>query len=232
MADPRYYFKVDVGYFDNPKTEVLLEEQPRALIFHLRAIAYCRQHLTDGVFPIRLVVRMACASYCGSQCEPQCGTQCDVCAAVQFGLILMRDDRTAEVHDYLKHQDSAEAIEARKMAGKRGAEARWADAKGNADANADANAKERRGEERSSTRASGTRKKSATVIPEDWRPTEKHAQYARERGADLSSEAFRFRNHALSHDRRLVNWDAAFTNWLGKAYPSKQATRGQQPEGW
>ena len=232
MADPRYYAKLDVGYFDNPKTTDLLEERPRVLVLHLRAITYCRQHLTDGTFPLRLVVRLACASYCGSQCGSQCDRICDVCMAVQSGLFINVNGKSAEVHDYLKHQDSAEAIEARKMAGKRGAEARWADANRNANRNADANAKERRGEERSSTRASGTRKKSATVIPEDWRPTEKHAEYARERGVDLSSEAFRFRNHALSVDRRIVNWNAAFTNWLSKANPDKAAARGQQPEGW
>lgn len=158
MADPRYYAKLDVGYFDNPKTTELLEERPRVLVLHLRAITYCRQHLTDGTFPLRLVVRLACASYCGSQCGSQCDRICDVCMAVQSGLFINVNGKTAEVHDYLKHQDSVEAIEARKMAGKKGAAARWGDADGNAgrnaDRNANANAKERRGEERSSTRAS------------------------------------------------------------------------------
>lgn len=230
MADPRYYAKLDVGYFDNPKTTDLLETKPRVLILHLRAITYCRQHLTDGTFPIRLVVRLACASYCGSQCD----SQCDVCAAVQCGLFSNVTATTAEVHDYLEHQDSAESIKARKIAGKKGAAARWGDADGNADRNADANAKERRGEERSSTRANSTRKKNATTIPEDWKPTTQHAQQAAEKGVDLSSEAFRFRNHAISVDRRLVNWNAGFTNWLANAKPDQRTapTRGQQPEGW
>ena len=156
MADPRYYAKLDVGYFDNPKTTDLLEANPRALILHLRAITYCRQHLTDGTFPLRLVVRLACASYCGSQCEGQC----DVCAAVQCGLFSNVTATTADVHDYLEHQDSAESIKARKLAGKKGADARWGGANGNANrnanSNADANAKERRGEERSSTRTRAT----------------------------------------------------------------------------
>ena len=238
MADPRYYAKLDVGYFDNPKTTELLEERPRVLVLHLRAITYCRQHLTDGTFPLRLVVRLACASYCGSQCGSQCDRICDVCMAVQSGLFINVNGKTAEVHDYLKHQDSVEAIEARKMAGKKGAAARWGDADSNADRNADrnadANAKERRGEERSSTRANGTRKKNATTIPEDWKPTTQHAQQAEEKGVDLSSEAFRFRNHAISVDRRLVNWNAGFTNWLANAKPDQRTapTRGQQPEGW
>src|SRR5699024_2144086 len=56
MADPRYYAKLDVGYFDNPKTAELLEEHPRVLILHLRAITYCRQHLLEE--PSR------CVSWC------------------------------------------------------------------------------------------------------------------------------------------------------------------------
>lgn len=76
------------------------------------------------------------------------------------------------------------------------------------------------------------RKRPARTIPENWKPTTKHQEYANERGVDLSSEAFRFRNHALSVDRRVVNWNAAFTNWLSKAKPERTAARGQQPEGW
>ena len=68
MADKRAYFKVDVGYFDNPKVADLVEDEPRAVLLHLRAIAYCAQHLTDGRFPMRLVMRMACASQYDLQC--------------------------------------------------------------------------------------------------------------------------------------------------------------------
>lgn len=121
MADPRYYFKVDVGYFDNPKVADLLDESPRAAIAHLRAIAYCRQHITDGVFPIRQVMRLASASHCGGQCD----SECDFCAVVNAGLFVVVDSRTARVHDYLEHQESPEAIQRRKNAGKAGAAARW-----------------------------------------------------------------------------------------------------------
>lgn len=76
------------------------------------------------------------------------------------------------------------------------------------------------------------RKRPARAIPDDWKPTEAHAEYGRENNLDVSSEAFRFRNHAHTHDRRVVNWNAAFTNWLAKAKPTETATRGQQPEGW
>lgn len=78
------------------------------------------------------------------------------------------------------------------------------------------------------------RKRPTRAIPEDWRPNHKHAEYARERGIDLSSEAFRFRNHAHSVDRRLVDWDAGFRNWLTKARPERpvRSATDKRPEGW
>lgn len=154
MADSRYFAKLDLGYFENPKVADLVEERPRVLILHLRAILYSREHLTDGRFPIRTVVRLAYASHCGSQCDGQC----DYCAAVDAGLFVRINDRHAEVHDYLEHQDSAAKAAERKAAGQAGAAARWGlsedanrNAKGNANRNANRNAKgnaeERRGEE-------------------------------------------------------------------------------------
>lgn len=67
------------------------------------------------------------------------------------------------------------------------------------------------------------RKRPARPLPATWKPTDKHHAYADGRSLDLAYEADRFRNHALMHDRRLVSWDAAFTNWLGKAYPRPRA---------
>lgn len=235
MADPRFYAKIDVGYLTNPKVAELLDEQPGAILTHLAAILYCRQHLTDGIFPIRLVSRIASATYCGSQCE----SQCDFCAAVNANLLDRIDARQAEVHDYLKHQDSAEKVAKRKDAGQAGAAARWSkkkDADSNANRNADAiattNAEERRGEERTSS----TRKRAKHALPDDWKPNTKHQDYANENGVDLSSEAFRFRNHAHANDRRQVDWDAAFRMWLSKAVdfaPPKPKQRPVGiPEGW
>lgn len=158
MADVRTFAKLDLGYFDNPKLADFVEDRPRIPILHLRAILYCRQHLTNGRFPIRAVVRLAYASHCGSHCDGQC----DFCAAAQCGLFERIDDRTAMVHDYLEHQDSAEQALKRKAAGQKAAAARWgssSDAKGNADGianrNADGNAEKRREEKRRDTAASG-----------------------------------------------------------------------------
>lgn len=122
--DKRAYFKVDVGYFDNPKITDLVEDNPRAVLLHLRAIAYCAQHLTDGVFPMRLVMRMACGSHGDMQC------------LTDRGLVNVLDGTNAHVHDYLEHQRSSADAHKAKAAGQAGAIARW-DADRNATSNAD-----------------------------------------------------------------------------------------------
>ena len=78
------------------------------------------------------------------------------------------------------------------------------------------------------------RKRTPHAIPDDWQPKPKAIDYAATNNLDLEREALRFRNHALSNDRRLVDWHAGFANWLTKAEPRTTApkARGQQPEGW
>ena len=93
MADARLFAKLDLGYFDNPKIADFIEDHPHAIFLHLRAILYCRQHLTDGHFPVRLVCRMASATYCGSECE----SECDYCRAVAAGLFERVDAKTGNV---------------------------------------------------------------------------------------------------------------------------------------
>jgi hypothetical protein len=59
-----------------------------------------------------------------------------------------------------------------------------------------------------------SRKKRATRLPASWAPNEAHTRYAADEGIDLTFQAERFRTHAESKDRLLVNWDAGFRNWL------------------
>jgi len=83
------------------------------------------------------------------------------------------------------------------------------------------------GEVKGSDGDSPGRKRPKTAIPQDWKPSASHETYASERDLDLSTEAFRFRNHAVSVDRRCVNWNSAFTNWLSNAKPApKQKSAG------
>lgn len=127
MADKRPFFKVDVGYFDNPKVQAIIDEHPRAVLLHLKAIAYARQHLTDGVVPFRVVARSIAAS------------NADGIAACNAGLLSERDDGNLEVHDYAEHQQTAAELKALSQAQSAKARARW-DASGNAGSNAGSNA--------------------------------------------------------------------------------------------
>lgn len=69
----------------------------------------------------------------------------------------------------------------------------------------------------SSGAAKPPRRKPETPLPDDWKPNAKHAAQASEAGLTLSDESFRFRNNALTNDRRARDWDAAFRVWLSKS---------------
>jgi hypothetical protein len=69
----------------------------------------------------------------------------------------------------------------------------------------------------------GRRKRPATPLADDWKPTESHWE-RRHDGLDVQHEAATFRAHAEANDRRCVNWNAAFTQWLLKARPGQRAT--------
>lgn len=63
-------------------------------------------------------------------------------------------------------------------------------------------------------------KRKETRIPKDWVPTAEHITRAKSSNVDVYSEAENFRLHAETHDRRAVNWNAAFTTWLKKSKPA------------
>lgn len=135
MADKRPFFKVDVGYFDNPKVQAIIDDNPRAVLLHLRSIAYARQHLTDGIVPRRVVARGIAAS------------NADCIAACNAGLLFDVGDGNFEVHDYAEHQQTADEVKAVSLARTAAARARWdarSNARGTARSNAGSNAEKRR----------------------------------------------------------------------------------------
>lgn len=155
-ADPRLFYKMDIAYWDNPKLIPYIEDRLRIPVLHQRAIAYCCQHLTDGVFPIGYVARSVAATWCGSQCGSHDGSLCDVCEAAHAGLILLLGGGRAAVHDYLEHQTSADQAGKRSAAGQKAANARHGntpDADRSADRSADRDAEEKRREEKRKTLA-------------------------------------------------------------------------------
>lgn len=78
--------------------------------------------------------------------------------------------------------------------------------------------------------APASRKQRARRIPDTWEPNDTHQAKANEKNLDLAHEAETFRNHAQAHDRRLVDWDAGFRNWLTKAKP--RPPQGRRNDSW
>ena len=68
--------------------------------------------------------------------------------------------------------------------------------------------------------SSAARKRAAHALPSGWEPNEGHILRAKELGVNLSRAVETFRNHALANDRRQVDWDRAFYNWLLKETPT------------
>lgn len=71
----------------------------------------------------------------------------------------------------------------------------------------------------SGARQAGSTKRPRRPIPDDWAPTDKHITYADDRDIDVDREAETYRAHAEANDRRLVDWDAGFRQWLTNAKP-------------
>lgn len=146
MADKRPFFKLDVGYFDNPKIQALMDDQPRAVLLHAKCIAYARQHLTDGIVPVRIAMRTVSASH-----E-------DRIALVAAGLLEDVDAANVRVHDYSEHNQTAAEVNRRSQAGSVGAAARWrseshsdSHSEPHSESHANRNAEKRREESNSSS---------------------------------------------------------------------------------
>lgn len=113
MADKRGFFTVDTGYFQNPKIAELLDDHPRAVLLHLQCIAYGAQHLTDGVVPLRMAMRLA-----GAEMH-------DADLLIEQGLLIPLDEGRVEVHDYLEHQRSSVQVKQAAEKGREAAVSRW-----------------------------------------------------------------------------------------------------------
>lgn len=66
----------------------------------------------------------------------------------------------------------------------------------------------------------------AKPIPDDWAPNDRHAVKARSKNLDLTHEAETFRDWAHAGDRRYVDWDARFSQWVANARTPEPAARG------
>lgn len=76
----------------------------------------------------------------------------------------------------------------------------------------------------STTKTNARRKRPATRLPDDWKPSEQHWE-KRHDAIDVAREAQAFRLHAEANDRRQANWNAAFSQWLLNARPTASNVR-------
>jgi len=102
----RYYISIEVNFFDHPKT---IKAGERLAMRHLKAVAWCHKHQTDGLIPLDVggtIVNSAGAA-----------------KLVAVGLWDEHKDGWA-IHDYLEHQESRATLEAAAERGRIGAKAR------------------------------------------------------------------------------------------------------------
>lgn len=67
----------------------------------------------------------------------------------------------------------------------------------------------------------GARRARARVaeatLPDEWAPNDLHRALAEKLGLDIEGEAERFRDHAKSTGRKMLDWDATFRTWMRKS---------------
>lgn len=223
MADKRAFFKLDVGYYDNPKIVPLLDEdQPWAVHLHQASMAYSAQHLTDGVVRVKTMLRKIPA------------TDADVQALIAAGLWVDLGDGQVRVHDYLEHNRSAAEAKSATDKARRAAAARYVaapdeapehahdDASGTAFSSASGTAsgmprEKEREREIKSARKRGTR------LPDDWTPSDDLKRWTSEDCPGLNGPvtAAKFRDywHGVAGAKGVkLDWDATWRNWCRNEY--------------
>lgn len=75
------------------------------------------------------------------------------------------------------------------------------------------------------------------ALPDEWKPNATALAFATGKRIDVEREAFKFRNHAASTGRTLIDWDRAFLNWLDKSTDFAPRSAGRpasdlRPEAW
>jgi hypothetical protein len=232
------WFKVDDSFESHPKVKSI----PKTKSTRIRAIglwtlagSWSASQLTDGFVPNYMLPELG-------------GTHIEATWLVNAGLWLAEDDGH-RFHDWDEWQPTKAKVEEERAAAKERMRVARERKKGTRSGDVRANTSERTRtrsenfanqrsvtptrpdptrpdpkEQEHSADKSTARKKPAVRLPADWQPTDAHLQ-KRDDGIDVQREADTFRAHAEANDRRCVNWNAAFTQWLLKARPSQAATQ-------
>ena len=234
------WFKVDDQLAFNAKIVAAGNE---AMGLWVRAGSWSAAQLTNGFIPEHMAIAMAngMANAMANGMAKPCGADALVMAGLWDEV-----DGGYQFHDWAEFQPSAEAEKekrkARSLAGQKGAAARWngkTDGKRHSKPHGKSHGKPMANEcdldaptrpDPTPTTPKGVesghaqakpeaRKKPKRPIPVDWAPTDKHITYADDRDIDVDREAETYRAHAEANDRRLVDWDAGFRQWLTNAKP-------------
>jgi hypothetical protein len=203
--DRRLYARFDIGMDENTKIMLLSDAAFRALF---ESTLYSRRQLTDGFLDARIVARKWGADVVAelTSNDPE---------KPSWKVV----DGGYEIHDFAEHQVTTKDIEDKRAAGRKGglAKASRNVAPATEPLEQNAGTSLAKTETETETLKSVSRSGPKKPIPATWSPNDAHAQYAEAEGIALDFQAERFRTHAEANDRRLVNWDAAFKNWLLKA---------------
>lgn len=209
--DRRLYARFDIGMDEHAKIMLLSDAAFRALF---ESTLYSRRQLTDGFLDERIVMRKWGADVASelTSNDPERPSWAKV-------------DGGYQIHDFAEHQTTNADIEAKRAAGRKGGLAKPKQNASTTQAGA-SKVLEQNGSKSLAKTETETETETLTTmptagrkkpLPASWAPNEAHTRYAVDEGIALDFQAERFRSHAEAHGRTLVNWDAAFRNWLLKA---------------
>ena len=201
------YAKIAHRILTDPKTEDL---PCNAGWMFVRLIAWASREESDGAVPLKVARKFGSTR---AQLELK-----------SRGLVT-EVDGSLMVTNFLKYQTSSAKIAEKR--GKETTKKRKQRAASRGDLSTENREQRTENKEQSTEAKRASRRKPSTAIPEQWQPAPRHVSKSEHRSLDLTSEAERFRNHALANDRRCVDWDRAFDNWLLNARPAPRAVPGR-----
>lgn len=236
--DYREFIRVSVDLPLNPKLAVI--DEPAAGWAYVVALCYCGQNLTDGSFPMPVVLRLAGVKTTVARLLVdvglwhETGHTCERCPQPMAGM--------GVVHDYLAHQRSAEEAktlrDARRDAGRKGAASRWSsnrDGKRHSKSHATAmtNGWQGDGETMAEVEVEEEQKKTSSSSPATAEPPRDDVDQLvaclrdrlRENDFKLPASFQEWRRHArllldrdgrdLSQALRLIDWATSHHFWMG-----------------
>lgn len=215
------WFKVDDGFHGHPKVIAL---SPEAVGIWTLTGSWCANYLTDGEVQANIVRRFG-------------GTSEMIQELVDADLWIDNGDGTYQFKDWADYQPVKADVEAERAAARERMRQVRAQKKGitlpsKSSEDVQANTSRTSEEVRVTPTQSQSRPESEskpsrkTRIPDNWEPTDSHKKRATEKNLNLDEESEKFRNWAIANDRKYVDWNRAFSNWLINARPQPSIPSG------